>query len=127
MSFCSLIKGIIPKTRMLCFVLINNVLLNLSRVWLLICSEQQLREQSGLERPAVQSQSGRGAGLLHPQEQDAPGQMGLQRSLRVFHLCRHHHRSGFLAAVSVLASVVLLLKVTRDGASGGVVWRGERG
>ena len=27
----------------------------------------------------------------------------------------------------MLASVVLLLKVTRDGASGGVMWRGGRG
>ena len=27
----------------------------------------------------------------------------------------------------MLASVVLLLKVTRDGASGGFVWRGGRG
>ena len=33
MSFCSLIKGINPKIRMLCFVLINSVLLNLLCVW----------------------------------------------------------------------------------------------
>ena len=33
-SFCSLIKGITPKIRMLCFVLINRVLLNFLCVWL---------------------------------------------------------------------------------------------
>ena len=35
MSFCGLIKGIISKTGMLCFVLMNSVLLNFFRVWLL--------------------------------------------------------------------------------------------
>ena len=35
MSFCSLIKGIAPKIRMLCFVLINSVILNVSCVWIL--------------------------------------------------------------------------------------------
>ena len=34
-SFCSLIKGITLKVRMLCFVLINSVLLNLVCVWIL--------------------------------------------------------------------------------------------
>ena len=34
--FCSLIKGITPKIRMLCFVLINSVLLNLLCVWILV-------------------------------------------------------------------------------------------
>ena len=34
MSFCSLIKGITPKIRMVCFVLTNSVLLNLSCVWI---------------------------------------------------------------------------------------------
>ena len=34
MSFCSLTKGITPKTHMLCFVLINSVLLNLLCVWI---------------------------------------------------------------------------------------------
>ena len=29
MSLCSLIKGIVPKIRMLCFVLINSFILNL--------------------------------------------------------------------------------------------------
>ena len=33
MSFCSLIKEVTPKIRMLCFVLINSVLLNLLCVW----------------------------------------------------------------------------------------------
>ena len=32
--FCSLIKGITPKIRMLCFVLIHCVLLNLLCVWI---------------------------------------------------------------------------------------------
>ena len=35
MSFCSLIKGITPKIRMLCFVLINSVILNLWCIWIL--------------------------------------------------------------------------------------------
>ena len=35
MSFCSLIKRITPKIRVLYFVLINNVLIKLSRVWIL--------------------------------------------------------------------------------------------
>ena len=40
MSFCSLVKGITPKIRMLCFVLINSVILNLLVlcVWVLNCS-----------------------------------------------------------------------------------------
>ena len=33
--FCSLKKGITRKIRMLCFVLINNVLFNLLCVWIL--------------------------------------------------------------------------------------------
>ena len=33
-SFCSLIKGITPKIGMLCFVLINSVILNLLCVWI---------------------------------------------------------------------------------------------
>ena len=33
-SFCSLIKGITPRIRMLCFVLINNVIFNLLCVWI---------------------------------------------------------------------------------------------
>ena len=36
MSFCSLIKGITPKIRVLCFVLINSVLLNLLCVWIIV-------------------------------------------------------------------------------------------
>ena len=36
MLFCSLIKGITPKIRMSCFVLINSVLFNLLRIWTLI-------------------------------------------------------------------------------------------
>ena len=32
--FCSLIKGITPKIRMLCFVLINSVRLNLLCIWI---------------------------------------------------------------------------------------------
>ena len=39
-SFCSLIKGVTPKIRMLCFVLINSVtVLNLLCVWIMFCSE----------------------------------------------------------------------------------------
>ena len=38
MSLCSLVKGITQKIRMLCFVLINSVLLNLLYVWVLNCS-----------------------------------------------------------------------------------------
>ena len=37
LSFCSLIKGITPKIRMLCVILINNVLLNVVCVWILCC------------------------------------------------------------------------------------------
>ena len=35
-QFCSLIKGIAPKIRMLCFAIINSVLLNLACVWILL-------------------------------------------------------------------------------------------
>ena len=38
MSFCSLIKAIIPKIRILCFVLINSVILNLLCVRILIAA-----------------------------------------------------------------------------------------
>jgi len=34
--FCSLKKGITPKIRLLCFVMINSVLLNLLYVWILL-------------------------------------------------------------------------------------------
>ena len=34
MSFCSLIKGITPKVRTLCFVVVNSVRLNLLCVWI---------------------------------------------------------------------------------------------
>ena len=37
MLFCSLIKGITPKIHVFCFVLINNVLLNLFCIWILLC------------------------------------------------------------------------------------------
>ena len=36
MSFCSLIKEITPKIHMLCFVLINSVIFNISCVWVLL-------------------------------------------------------------------------------------------
>ena len=39
MSFCGLIKGITPKIRMLRFVLINNVLLDLLCVWILLINQ----------------------------------------------------------------------------------------
>ena len=35
---CSLMKGTAPKIRMLCFVLINSIILNLLCVWILTCS-----------------------------------------------------------------------------------------
>ena len=41
-SFCNLIKGITPKIRMLWFVLINSILLNLSCLWVLSFARQGL-------------------------------------------------------------------------------------
>ena len=48
MSFCSLKKGITPKIRMLCFVLINGVLLNLLCV--------NLVDQNGFYTQTTQSE-----------------------------------------------------------------------
>ena len=52
-SFCSLINGITPKIHMLCFVLINSVLLNLACVWIFLAKLSQSHCFSILREPFV--------------------------------------------------------------------------
>ena len=40
-SFCSLIKGITPKIRLLCFVPVNSTILNLCVFWIFVLERQQ--------------------------------------------------------------------------------------